>query len=825
MTLFRKVRLEHLENRNMFAAFNIPWPEVNQLTLSFAPDGTTAGAQQTALFQTLDQTFGTREWQIEILRAFQTWAVESNINIGLVADQGNPIDTLGFKQGDPRFGDIRIGSFSTTNDVLAVANPYDPFIANTWVGDVFLNSNSAFIATASDPRGTLFTIMLHEAGHVYGIGHSVDPASAMYPQFQIVNSGLNSGDVSQVQALYGSRLGDDWEGTAGNNSLSTAAFVPFYDQSALLRAPSWTADLTTHQDVDYYQFTTPADTTSIDVDLVASGISLLTSKLSVLNSAGEVLASASSLDPRDNSLSLSIPAPQEGEQFFLKVEAVDDSVFGIGNYQLHVTPHSTVDAAEYHYTTDVEIDDADIHTLATTPGYVEHTYYEAYGSLSAAVPEQIFRVRSADLGPGLQNVFTVVLGAESALDQFIIELRDAAGNIVPYQRFQQADGTVGIQVLSVNSAADYFIHIRHTGSLTSHLDYELEVDFAQDGRHLQNYVNDQLTNAQAIVARVLDVRQSQHFHFVLGTSDWSQPQEAGLAMTITDASGRIVYTLYSADGEVRSGDVFLPRGEYAVEFSSPQRVPGQDIIFSLSGFVADSPIGPQLRDTVTAPVANQTASDSLTAFWLPARPLSQTIASVPSSSAVAAYGTLFLGNSSTKTAAFSSTAVSTWAGFVNAPRVTTALPMLTAWDTMLMAVTFEDPSDAIAADLVPMKAVEKPANSAAHTPETKPQQPAQATNEAMTSEEEPRVLEEQVFDVKPAGGEAPLFLPAEKPETEPEDNPTPFEECGIYTPSETQVPPVKYDSSHLAMIFAGAGSAILILGRRIKKRLGLLTSG
>ncbi len=810
----------------MFAAYNIPWPEVNQLTLSFAPDGTSVGQESSALFSTLNQTFGNQDWQLAILQAFQTWAVESGVNIGLVADQGNPINSIGFKQGDPRFGDIRIGSLTAGNDVLAVANPYDPFIANTWVGDVFLNSNSSFIAQAADPRGALFTIMLHEAGHVLGIEHSNESASAMYPQFQTVRTGLSSSDVASLQNLYGSRSADNWEGAAGNDSLNTAAAVSFYDQTLALRAPAWTADLTTAQDIDYYKLTVPNAAQSIDIQLAASGLSLLTSKLTVLNAAGQVLASALATDPRANSLSLHLPNVQPGEQLFLRVEAADDSVFGIGTYELHVMPQTNSRVETYHFTTDIDIEDAGVHTLATTPGYVEHTYYEVYGALSPAVSEQVYRVRSADLGPDLLNIFTVVLGTELPLDQFAVELRDEQGTLVPYQILQQADDKLAIQVTGVHSAVDYFIQISSTQSLAKKAHYELEVDFAQDGQRLQNYVNDQITDTQTVVSRVLDIRQSQHFHFVLGTSDWSQPQEAGLLMSISDAAGRVVYLMQAPDGGVRSGDVFLPVGVYSVRFTSPQRTVGNDIIFQLSGFVADSPIGPQLRDTVSAPVNSNSPGDSLTAFWLPGRGHLQQplVANQPRNSTVA-YGTLYGAN----TAAISMPSAKPLLGsYVSSLAMSRnlALPLLlNVWDLLLAATSQETMSESSFETLGKLTPEETIPGS----------NPSGEENPSDESQSEMPIELSQFQDSQPAregflpaattsavsSGKAMWAYKHSLPTTEPfSSNQLPVMEApASATPPSETIPPQPQQPGQplLNYILAGLLSSVVMWARRIKK--------
>src|SRR5437868_317045 len=65
------------------AIFGTPWLDGTRLSLSFAADGTSVDNQASALFSTLG-ALPTSVWQTEILRAFQTWAANANINIGVV---------------------------------------------------------------------------------------------------------------------------------------------------------------------------------------------------------------------------------------------------------------------------------------------------------------------------------------------------------------------------------------------------------------------------------------------------------------------------------------------------------------------------------------------------------------------------------------------------------------------------------------------------------------------------------------------------------------------------------------------------------------------
>src|SRR5207245_1600985 len=124
--------------------WGMAWPNASHLTASFVPDGTNVDGAPSGLFQTMGAQNSTSAWQREVLRAFQTWAVNANINIGLVADGGQAVGATGLMHTDTRFGDIRIGSEPMGADPLdsqhlAIGSPYSP-VAGTRAGDVFFNS-------------------------------------------------------------------------------------------------------------------------------------------------------------------------------------------------------------------------------------------------------------------------------------------------------------------------------------------------------------------------------------------------------------------------------------------------------------------------------------------------------------------------------------------------------------------------------------------------------------------------------------------------------------------------------------------------------------
>ncbi len=626
MAKAKHLSLESLERRDLRAAFGSPWPEPDSLSLSFVPDGTEIGTAKSELQQSLAQVFENSEWQLEVLRAFQTWALETNSNIALSDDEGQPIGTLGFKQGDIRFGDVRIGAFPMESDVLAVANPYDPFIANTWVGDIFLNSNNLFLKNARDPSRALYSIMLHEAGHVFGVGHSDDPASPMFPHFQNRDATLSSNEIGTLRKLYGNRRADHWEGDAGNQTLQDATLISFFDSEGASVSPEWGADLTSLSDVDFYRFVVPEKTKSLDIHFDTQGISLLTAKLTIFNSEGKMLATKSANDPRDNSFQITLRDLEPGEMLYAKVESANSSVFGVGAYEILALPIGESNAssppAGYAGENEVFFDGEQI--LATTPGYVEHTYYEVEGSLSLSHPSQTFRVRSSDSAPELENIFTVIVGVENTtIDQLNLTISDAFGNTLPYSIIPSKDGELAIQVVGVDSGADYVISISANDSISSadlaskKIRYEIEVDFAHDGKHLQTILSETLDDSQPSFEQSFTVSESSQFHFALSTSDFSYPDMSGLEMRIINASGSVMASILVIDGSTRTFDVHLDRGNYLVKFSSPNRRSDSTVIFQWSGITTSSPIGPQLRDTIHQPIESKSAIPliSLQNFW------------------------------------------------------------------------------------------------------------------------------------------------------------------------------------------------------------------
>src|SRR5919201_308022 len=168
MAKSRPLVLERLEDRCTPSTSGITWPDGQHLTLSFVPDGTRVAGYQSSLFRTLDAVAPTATWQREILRAFQTWAANANLNVGVVADGGQSLGTGG------------AGS-----------------------GDVIVNASYLFGIGGGAGRYDLYTAMLNEAGNVFGVLDSkTDTASGVYYQYIGPKAGIDTADAADIRALY-----------------------------------------------------------------------------------------------------------------------------------------------------------------------------------------------------------------------------------------------------------------------------------------------------------------------------------------------------------------------------------------------------------------------------------------------------------------------------------------------------------------------------------------------------------------------------------------------------------------------------------------------
>jgi hypothetical protein len=603
------VQVELMEDRRLLATFGVPWPDARNLSVSFPTDNSTIGAYANSLRTVLDQVADRNVWQETVLRAFQTWAVQANMNIGLVPDRGDTLGTVGLANNDPRFGEFRVGAFPQPG-VLASALPYQQ-IAGTWSGDVLLNTQSNWFLgdwnsgspitvpapNAKGPAVELFSVLLHEAGNALGVADNNLRSTVMYTNYTQPKGRLTTSDITAIRTIYGARR-DMYEPVA-NNTRSTATRIVYPSGYSGQTPVSVRGSLNTLSDVDFYRFRPLAGRDKVNVRLWASGISLLKAKLEVFDSNGAKISDVKADSIFENNLQLEIGSLNPDRDYFIRVVRNTTDVFGIGDYRVDLDyrdPSRQPSIDPPVWDADAEDDDnsvvdyvsidqlfsnrlvstesnvnnslATATRLETVPGFLPASRYEAQASLSSATDRDFYRFRAPAVVNGVLNIDVNPVGnLTPAMDVVVM---NGAGDRVASRVLNKAGQGRSVQILNPVAGAEYVIGVQSLATSTNRTgNYLVTVDFATEAASMQTMFNGQVTATQSDFSR-LETSKSQLIRFDLSAS--AATIREGVQISIFDARTRdLVFTLSVGAGLSTTEYIWLRKGDFILRADSRTR--------------------------------------------------------------------------------------------------------------------------------------------------------------------------------------------------------------------------------------------------------------
>ena len=401
----------------------------------------------------------------------------------------------------------------------------------------------------------LYTVALHEAGHVFGFDDNpADPASVMYPTYKGPRDGPSPADAAALQTLYGVRQPDPYEGPTGNDTFATATPLTGLDPSTLPGGSAARADVSSLTDKDVYAFNaSPGSTGPLAVVVRASGISLLTARVTVYDAQGHPIASAAASDPLHNDVTVTIPSAAPGARYYAKVESAGANVFGIGAYTIAAgTPAQARLAVFPPLSSAGPFTDGDRNHRfdqatslePTTPGTDARWQYVTRDGLLNPAETDFFSVQSPSSPPGVLVV--TVWGVQPNGLTPRVTVFDAQHHRLAVQVVARDADSYTVQVPAVSAGTRYVVEVSAAHPLGPHAvgGYVLAMDFRSTPISVSPFTSGTLTASRSQDVHTLTVAATELLHFDLSLPGGAKrPANSTVRMIIHDAKGNVMSSL------------------------------------------------------------------------------------------------------------------------------------------------------------------------------------------------------------------------------------------------------------------------------------------
>ncbi|MCA9262409.1 MAG: cadherin-like domain-containing protein [Planctomycetales bacterium] len=622
------------------------------LSLSFAPDGTEIAGEPSVASATFGNLGTTAQWQTAVVQAFQTWGTQTEANIGVTSDSGDPFGVPGESTHDDRFGDIRIGARPLENGVAAISLPLTSLASGTWLGEVIFNSDYPF-SSVDD----VFAVALHEAANVFGLPDSDDPGSPRFPGDIPTVTWPTPQDIEDIQALHGERVADRHERVGDgeftdNDSFDHATTFEFPDHMNIQGAAPIIlyGDLTQPGDEDFFRFELPGDATgSLTVQLRTAGFSSLVGQLEIYNEAQVLIGSTAAQSPLDQgALVLQVPAVTADQKYFVRVSGNATDVSGVGAYSLVATLDSLnlIDAAEIDqlsdgrfarlhpeellklYTSEDEFISRDSNSDDDFQSATELSFGDAfgggvrlerYGSISQSTDVDVYKVQTPN-DPALSVLHVTVESLEIGGLIPQIQIVDSEHDLLPTQTLVGGGGITTLQVTGLSEDSEYFVRIAADSAYFSTGNYRLKAVLQSTSTDMEQLLAGELDDSVNHQDRPFYVARPQLFHFAVTAPSNGSTEPEIAQFSLKDEGGLTVTSLGVRPGESRTASsVFLLPGTYSIEMDAwtlsagPLSAP---LTYTLHGVTVSDPLAIDFNGTIDQPF-NCEPPNGATAFCYP----------------------------------------------------------------------------------------------------------------------------------------------------------------------------------------------------------------